>query len=415
MHAAAASTTPTTLRLLGTSRRDAAPILAALVLGALVATVAAFAARRGPIGLVALGLTVAVVVWWGSNTVAHIHLHAPLLRARALNRAFSLYLSLLLCVPQTLWRDRHLWHHAGEPAPGPRVRDRRAFAVETALVLALAIGLGALQPLLLLGWIPGWLVGLGLCQAQGDGEHKGPLDGDVPDGISCYGRLYNLLWFNDGYHAEHHRHPREHWTRLPARRVDGAATSAWPPVLRPPARALNAAAARALVWLEHLALGSPRLQRFLIAAHARALGTILAAMPSPPGRVCVVGGGLFPRTALVLRRLAPRAALTILDADAAHLDRARAELAARGLLDGITLVHARFDPAAPGDFDLVIVPLGYRGDRAALYRAAITEAGSDGDGSTARPALAIHDWLWRRRGRVGATVSLVLLKRINLA
>ena len=33
-------------------------------------------------------------------------------------------------------------------------------------------------------------------------------------GVSSYGWLYNLLWFNNGYHAEHHFRPRVHWTRM---------------------------------------------------------------------------------------------------------------------------------------------------------------------------------------------------------
>ena len=33
-------------------------------------------------------------------------------------------------------------------------------------------------------------------------------------GVSWYHRLYNWLWFNNGYHAEHHYRPRVHWTRM---------------------------------------------------------------------------------------------------------------------------------------------------------------------------------------------------------
>src|SRR5260370_928091 len=49
---------------------------------------------------------------------------------------------------------------------------------------------------------------------------------------SHYGAVYNFLFFNDGYHAEHHADPGTHWTRLPARVQAGARISCWPAVLR---------------------------------------------------------------------------------------------------------------------------------------------------------------------------------------
>ena len=33
-------------------------------------------------------------------------------------------------------------------------------------------------------------------------------------GVSSYHKLYNWLWFNNGYHAEHHFRPRLHWTLM---------------------------------------------------------------------------------------------------------------------------------------------------------------------------------------------------------
>src|SRR5256885_14921092 len=33
-------------------------------------------------------------------------------------------------------------------------------------------------------------------------------------GVSSYNKLYNVLWFNNGYHAEHHYRPRVHWTDM---------------------------------------------------------------------------------------------------------------------------------------------------------------------------------------------------------
>src|SRR6266481_8497336 len=56
---------------------------------------------------------VAIGVWWNSNTIAHNFIHRPFFRATGMNRVFSAALSVLLGIPQTLWRDRHLAHHAG--------------------------------------------------------------------------------------------------------------------------------------------------------------------------------------------------------------------------------------------------------------------------------------------------------------
>src|ERR1700737_3449724 len=73
-------------------------------------------------------------VWWNSNTIAHNFIHRPFFRSAALNRLFSAGLSVLLGIPQTLWRERHLAHHAELPW---RLRVSRQLVIETALVLGL--------------------------------------------------------------------------------------------------------------------------------------------------------------------------------------------------------------------------------------------------------------------------------------
>jgi hypothetical protein len=263
------------------------------------------------------------------------------------------------------------------------VRVTREVRFESALVIALWATLGVLAPrFLLTTYLPGWLIGLGLCHLQGHYEH-------ARGTISHYGWFYNLLFFNDGYHVEHHARPREHWTRINrVRRPGSSAASRWPPVLR----WLDAFS---LEGLERAVLRSPRLQRFVIAVHARAIGRLLRDVP-PPARILVVGGGLFPRSAIVLRRIYPDAEITIVDSNTRHLAVAQPFLDAR-----IRVVNDTFDPCLPVEEDLVVVPLSFSGNRRRVYL------------HPPAPVVIVHDWIWSRHGR-SRVVSWWLLKRANL-
>jgi fatty acid desaturase len=326
---------------------------------------------------------IAIGMWWSSNTIAHNFIHRPFFRARSANRIYSGFLSLVLGVPQSLWRDRHLAHHAGM---SHRPRLRADVVVETALVAGLWTTIGLTAPTFFLTvYLPGMALGLVLCQLQGFFEHAGGT-------TSHYGRLYNLLFFNDGYHVEHHQRPGAHWTQLRGVVQPAARHSRWPPVLR----WLDYLPVN-LEALERLVLRSPRLQRFVLSAHERAFRRVLADT-GVIDDVLVVGGGLFPRTALILRRLLPDSSITVLDANAGHLAIARPRLDS-----SIALVHRRFDANVRPGADLVVIPLSFAGDRRSVY---------------AHPPariVIVHDWIWARRGaRAGATVSWLLLKRLNL-
>ncbi len=312
---------------------------------------------------------IAVGVWWNSNTIAHHFIHRSFFRSAAMNRLFSAALSLLLGIPQTLWRERHLAHHAGREW---RLRVSRRLAIETAQVIGLWAILAALHPRFFwLTYAPGYLAGLGLCALQGHWEHS---EGRP---VSHYGRIYNWLCFNDGYHAEHHAAPSLHWTALPGVRA-------------------RTSAARPLEVLERIVLGSPRLQRFILAAHRKAFERLLPQL-GPISRVMIVGGGLFPRTALILRGLLPGAHIVIVDSNARNLEIARSFLGA-----SVEYRNERFVPGERHTCDLAVIPLCFDGERAALYL------------YPPCPAILVHDWIWRRRGS-GAMVSILVLKRINLS
>jgi fatty acid desaturase len=335
---------------------------------------------------------IAMALWWNANTISHNFIHRPFFRTRAINTAFSCYLSLLLGFPQSLWRARHLAHHFARH-PDHRLehdgaRGRRGLRFESLdFVAALALW-GALlvfaPRFVITVYLPGYLCGLGLCALQGRYEH-------IRGTVSHYGRLYNILFFNDGYHVEHHAHPGMNWRELRREWEVEESSSRYPAVIR---------------WLEHvnlcalerLVLRLPVLQRFVIDRHERAFRVLIAKLPPDHGmsRVGIVGGGLFPRTAIILRRLPPQWRLTLIDLSAENLDIAR-----RFVASDVEYVNKRFDPAEPCDFDLLIIPLSLVGARRLIYR------------QPPAPVVLAHDWIWRPRG-TSVVVSWLLLKRLNL-
>lgn len=348
------------------------------------------------IPLVAFGL------WWNANTISHHFIHRPFFRSRELNAGFSCYLSLVLGFPQSLWRARHLAHHLAME----RRRERNDLKTAPLDLLA-AIGLWAtlliLAPGFLLAvYLPGFLFGLGLCYLQGYYEHKRGT-------VSHYGWLYNFMMFNDGYHIEHHARPAASWRELPRHRASHSTSSRWPAVLRW-LDCLN------LCALERVVLRFAALQRFVVDRHERAFRKLLTGV-SGVGRVVIVGGGLFPRTALILGRVLPDSKLVLIDQSDRNLEIARSFFAAERVAEqdpgegcpaGISrsrgtrdFVKARFEPDMPSDADLLIIPLAFEGDRQTFY-----------DRPPASMVL-VHDWIWRKRGS-SAVVSWLLLKRLNL-
>ncbi len=323
---------------------------------------------------------IALGLWWNSNTISHNFIHRPFFRSRGANFLFAAGLSLLLGIPQSLWRDRHLAHHAGVR---PRIRISADLFLQTALILTLWTALAMRAPVYFFSvYAPGYLLGLVLCALHGYYEHAHGV-------TSYYGRLYNLVFCNDGYHAEHHANPAIHWTQLPDRCGTAARRSAWPAPLRWMEEC-------SLDTLERLLLRFQLLQKFVLRAHERALRGILASFGTVgPKRIGIVGGGLFPRTALILRTLFPESHLTIIDASRENIECARRLL-------GTPEIEFRHEIyGGGGDFDLLVLPLAFRGDREAIC---------------AQPpacGVIVHDWIWRKRG-AGQIVSLALLKRVYL-
>jgi hypothetical protein len=122
---------------------------------------------------------------------------------------------------------------------------------------------------------------------------------------------------------------------------------------------------------------------------------LLAELP-PVRSVGVVGGGLFPRTALILGRLLPQATIALIDLSAENLAVARPFVGHE-----VEYVNKQFDPAEPCLFDMLVIPLSFVGDRRVIYKLPPV------------PSVMVHDWIWRRRGK-SVVISWLLLKRLNL-
>jgi fatty acid desaturase len=195
--------------------------------------------------------------------ISHYHIHKPFFHSAAGNQVFCLFNTLALGVPQTLYRVHHQFHHKGnndrrDPltnstvdfassyrfSEDPNIEEgfwaftlKSVFRAEITplvvegvrqgnkgLIIAEFIALGAFWALLIfLSWksfvffyLPLWFLGQVLNYAENYVEHHGVSHlTNLDNSVSCYNRFYNWIWFNNGYHQEHHYRPSVHWSELP--------------------------------------------------------------------------------------------------------------------------------------------------------------------------------------------------------
>ncbi|MFI4950651.1 MAG: fatty acid desaturase [Caulobacterales bacterium] len=204
----------------------------------------------------------ALAIGWSLDSVSHNFIHNPFFAWEPLNRLTSLLLTLELGTPQTMYKYVHMRHHAGnsdrigpdgatvdpislyqyghdnkvEPTlsyvfsqfwrdDGPftvarAIRAKRPKEARQALqeFWAIVVVYGVL---LVLNWqlvvllAPFYYLGHCLSFLIAWYEHAGA-DPDTPiaTGVSTYAPVYNWLFLNNGFHAEHHYRPKVHWTRM---------------------------------------------------------------------------------------------------------------------------------------------------------------------------------------------------------
>lgn len=249
------------------SAMDGVLVLLTLLNCAAIVATALYFTVLGPWALTGLGLFFVLMICTNYQCIAHNFIHNPFFRAEPLNRLFSVLNSLALGMPQTLYRAHHLNHHqfnndyrgedgetgdfsslyrySSEPREaeslwrysllGPLRTDfGRLYAMarqkklaglvwcEAAALLAFYAGLAWLDwRFFLLYFVLVSYLGQVVALAENYLEHHGATPGDrKTDSVSCYGRLYNLLWFNNGFHQEHHYRPFVHWRLVPRLRQE---------------------------------------------------------------------------------------------------------------------------------------------------------------------------------------------------
>lgn len=213
--------------------------------------------------LIGSGLMLTYGIWWNLQCMSHNFIHNPYFSSQFLNRCFSVLETFAIGMPHIFYHHYHLNHHKGDNdrrGPNGTTRDWSSiyrhspddrpesffryvmlgyWRVEIAPLFRVVYRHGwkditqAVVETLVLGafwagmawydwryfvylYLPTYYFGWMLSYAQGYFEHYGARPGNpFANSVSSYHRLYNWLWFNNGYHQEHHWDPKWHWTRMP--------------------------------------------------------------------------------------------------------------------------------------------------------------------------------------------------------
>ena len=193
--------------------------------------------------------------YYNPIVITHNFLHTPFFVNSTLNRAFSMFNSMNMGLPQIIYKYHHLNHHRHNNSledPSStflygknnkqeywvwysalsffRDGTQKAWiiAVEKGeahiLYSELAMAVGFWTFLFFVSWkffvfayIPLYLCQWFLAHVENYYEHFKATNpaSRYANSVSFYPRWYNSLMFNEGYHQEHHISPQEHWTKRP--------------------------------------------------------------------------------------------------------------------------------------------------------------------------------------------------------
>ena len=217
-----------------------------------------------------MGFVYALMINANINGVAHNFIHNPFFRANWMNRLFGVIESVACCFSQTYYDAVHMQHHKGNadrpdengetidwisiyrhghdgeaenpwsyvflsffrdnPAAIKRELAKRGNAdvhwgtVELATFICVLLAMALIVPTRPVGFInwrymlfflPFFYLGHCFSYLNGYFRHYGANpDKPIAWGVSSYGKIYNWLFFYNGYHAEHHFRPKVHWTKM---------------------------------------------------------------------------------------------------------------------------------------------------------------------------------------------------------
>jgi len=253
------------MKILAYKKADWIPVICAVAHAAYLVTMFAVFPYAPWWVLAVMGFVYSVSISWNINGIAHNFIHNAYFKWEPLNYAFSWLLSVTMGFSQQFYDLVHTRHHQGNSdRPGKdgdtvdwlsiyrhghdgepenvwsyvfcsyfrddpkliynEIKRRKPFSAyfgifEIASWVCLLITGFILNWKFMLFYIPFYYFGHCLSYLNGYFLHYGA-NPDLPIawGVSSYHKLYNLIWFNNGYHAEHHFRPKNHWTEMEALR-----------------------------------------------------------------------------------------------------------------------------------------------------------------------------------------------------
>jgi fatty acid desaturase len=249
------------MKILAYTKYDAIPVLCAIAHAGYLVTLFLLFPHTPLWIMLILGFIYSVSISWNINGISHNFIHNPYFKWKPLNYAFSWLLSVTMGFSQQFYDLVHHKHHQGNSdrpddtgetvdpisiyrhghddmpenvwtyvflsffRDDPKqiyseIKKRKPFnayfgVFEIASWVLLCVIAGILNWKFLLFYVPFYYFGHSLSYLNGYYRHfGGNPDEPIAWGVSSYGKLYNAIWFNNGYHAEHHYKPKVHWTKM---------------------------------------------------------------------------------------------------------------------------------------------------------------------------------------------------------